>query len=309
MGNTKNEKIAVIDIGTNSILLLITDIKGNDIVPIIDKAKIAKLGEGLIETNEISESAFNRAFLILDEYKKIIEQFDVKNVNVIGTMVLRNAKNGTAFIDKVREKFGFNIEIIDGKKEAYYTFLSIKYDNKIKFDDFIVIDIGGGSTEFVICNNNKINDIKSLDIGAVVIKDRFLLNDPPEYNEITDAKNYIFAMINSNIRKWKLPIIGNGGTITTLAAVKLQLKEYNSELVHGHELTIEDIKKLSDLFMNMDSAKRREIIGLEPKRADIILWGTLILQVILEFFDRGSIIVSDKGVRYGVIYERLYKGV
>lgn len=303
-----NLKAAAIDIGTNSCRLLIGEIRQNtaqksqEIIIKERKLKITRLGEGVDKNKMLNKKAVERVFAALKEYKKIIEQHDVDKIRLVGTSALRDVNNSELLEEKIVD-LGINLEIISGRKEAELNYLGAA-DNLN--DDFLLIDIGGGSTEFVWPNDEIC--FKSLDIGCVRMTERFI-DDPSQalkYEEVEKIRKYVSDLINSELDfQRELDIKGVGGTITTLAALKFEMEDYESEKIEGSSLDLIELESRLKSFQKLTLAERASLKGLQPKRADIISAGLIILIEILKYFSCESLTVSDKDLLYGLLKAEL----
>lgn len=303
-----NLKAAAIDIGTNSCRLLIGEIRQNtaqksqEIIIKERKLKITRLGEGVDKNKMLNKKAVERVFAALKEYKKIIDQHDVDKIRLVGTSALRDVNNSELLEEKIVD-LGINLEIISGRKEAELNYLGAA-DNLN--DDFLLIDIGGGSTEFVWPNDEIC--FKSLDIGCVRMTERFI-DDPSQalkYEEVEKIRKYVSDLINSELDfQRELDIKGVGGTITTLAALKFEMEDYESEKIEGSSLDLIELESRLESFQKLTLAERASLKGLQPKRADIISAGLIILIEILKYFSCESLTVSDKDLLYGLLKAEL----
>ncbi|MCX5803087.1 MAG: Ppx/GppA phosphatase family protein [Proteobacteria bacterium] len=297
-------KYASIDIGTNTVLLLIVD-AGKDVRDVLDISTITRLGEGLKKRGNLSKRAMTRTFSALKNYKELAERHGVKGVYCVGTSALREAKNSEAFLRLVKDKLGISIRVISGYEEAYYTYLSIKHDERMKGEQFIIIDIGGGSTEVIKGNREEFTNFVSLPIGSVKLTEMFVRHDPPEDNEIASLTGFIRETISFPFDGKNCRVIGTAGTITNLASIILGLENYDKSRIHGLNILYKDIGGVIKRLKAMTTPERRAIRGMEKGREDIILQGIILLKEIMSYFKADEIIVSANGVRYGVIYEKL----
>lgn len=321
-----------IDIGTNTILMLIADIDPltNKITTLLDIQKIPRLGKGVDSKRNISSESIDKAVEILNELKNISYSYKSEKIVAAGTSFLRDANNKKEFISEVTSKTGIGIEILSGEEEAKWSFFGAVYDeSKIHNSKtcqptgglIITIDIGGGSTEITSANivdeinikdiitKTKVNS-KSIDIGSVRIKEKFLIHQPPAEQELVKAEKYIDKYFNSlkiNITKHNSILIGLAGTITTLGALKLNLKTFDKEKVNGLVLTYKDVDKLLQKFTTSPPHHLLSIGEYMVGRADVILPGTMILKCIMDRFGFSEIRVSTKGLRYGLLLRELIK--
>lgn len=297
-------KAAAIDIGTNSCRLLIGEQNSNNSFNIlVRKLEITRLGEGVDKNKNLNKSAVKRVEQALKKYKNIIEDYDVQIVRIIGTSALRDVNNSDFLTDKI-EKMGFKLEIISGEKEAELNYLGASSNLEA---NFLLIDIGGGSTEFIWADQNKVN-FKSLDIGCVRLTERFIDSPAKKVSatEIEKIKKYVENLLKSSLKlKPNFQIKGVGGTITTLAAIKLELTEYSSEKIENLKITKLELEKIISKLSNLKLEKRKRIEGLQVKRADIIIAGLIILDSILDYFESENLVVSDQDLLYGLLKKEL----
>ncbi|MFN3307431.1 MAG: hypothetical protein ACK42Z_09655, partial [Candidatus Kapaibacteriota bacterium] len=246
---------------------------------------------------EISTFALERAINILKEYNKYITEYQVEKVLCVGTSAIREAKNSSFVIRKIEEEVGISVMPIDGEFEAFLSFIGTVQDDSYS----IVIDIGGGSTELIAGENGKISFRKSFSFGVVKLTEIYAKKHPPDekaINEIEDFLNQNFHKINRDIVKGKIYAVA--GTPTTIAAVVQNLKAYDSTKVDNYVLTLDKIKQAKDLFLSMSIEEIVSRLYVPPLRADVITIGTIILEIFCEYFKIDSVIVSDKGLRYGI---------
>ncbi|MGQ9818360.1 MAG: Ppx/GppA phosphatase family protein [Candidatus Kapaibacteriales bacterium] len=297
--NTKITRVASIDIGTNTILMLIADVDENCNLRVVgDFQSIARLGENLDKSGSISHTAELRTIEILKYYKLEIENFKVEKVFAVATSAMRQAKNSILVKRNLEQVLDIQIFIIDGETEATISFLGSIEDDLPS----VVFDIGGGSSEIIIGEKGKIKFKKSLDIGAVTITEKFFYENPPQKIRIDQAYDLIlshFKSINPKLISGKVYAVA--GTPTTLAMCALNLKEYDRNLVHNYFLKFQTIQYFREIFSSLTVNEIIRRYNIHPMRADVILAGTLILEGFCNYFGLDGVVVSDKGLRYGVI--------
>ncbi len=297
-------KLAVIDQGTNSSRLMIAESSNNDFKVLKKELIITRMGQGVDKTGKINQEAYQRVIKALGYFREIIKDYQVEKIMAVGTSALRDLENKDEFIENIEQVTDIKLKSISGEKEAELIFKGAATFNNSK--ELLVIDIGGGSTEFIWTEKDKLN-LRSLNLGCVRLTERHILDTSKVVldHEVKKISENIIKCLNSleinNIKKMQL--IGVGGTITTLAAVKQGLIDYSSERIEGYHLTRSDIVNLLDKFKNMSLAKRKKIAGLQPGRADVIVSGTIILKEILNYFDKKELIVSDRDILYGMLVE------
>lgn len=304
-------RFAFIDIGTNTILCLIAELRdGGRFRVLNDLAEIARLGEGVDATGAINPQAEQRSAQVLRGYLETCEALGVAEIIAVGTSALRDARNGGAVLERWRAQLGLNVRLISGAEEAGYSFLAVQKGLSVDAQELLVADIGGGSTELIRGNRLGISGALSVDIGTVRLTERFIRSDPVSVVDF----NAMVAAIDSELerlrQRWPQVTaasawVGIAGTFTTLAAVELQLARYSHSAVHGRQLTQSEVQRQIRLFQSKTVAERKTITGLEPKRADVILAGACLIDSMMRLYGRGKVLVSDEGVRYGLLYERL----
>lgn len=297
-------RIASIDIGTNTILLLIADVSKDGITKVIhDEQVIARLGKGVDADRIIGQETFQRAEAFLKVYKEKCDSYAVDRIAAVGTSALRDAKNRDQFCDFIQERTGISIDVITGNEEALWTYRGGISEFVGRAGRFSVIDIGGGSTEIIVGNATDVESKTSIDIGSVRITERILKSSPPDDTALIEAHEFICSHIPSDLalKLTSTFAVGVAGTLTTLAALHQNLPLYDPEKVTGYALTYEDICVLFALLKDKSLEQIKRFPQISEGRADIILAGMLILIGCMERAQLKSITVSDRGLRYGII--------
>ncbi len=299
-------KYASIDIGANAIKFYLAEkSECGDWKVILDKAEVTRLGEGLNQTNKISAIAMNRNMAVLGEMIDIARREGADEVLAVGTMVLRTASNARDFIRQVYKKFGLKIEVIPGEEEARLSFLAVTTNLNVSNDRFIIFDIGGGSTEFISGQNHHMEQRSSVNIGVVRLTEEILQSDPVTESEFNMSKKAIESAFQSVAIPNRLnKLIGVGATLTTLGAMKHEMGVYDPAIIHGSYLTLSDVEGLILLLKSRTIAERKRIVGLEPKRADVILAGAMMVQAVMKMTGMDLVMISDRGVRHGLLIDR-----
>jgi len=300
------ERVASIDIGTNTILLLIAEVNKGVLKPLLEKETIVRLGEKVQQNGVLLEGAMERGIQTLTQYLKECEGMGVQRIFAAGTSALREAKNAGDFLNKVEQKLNLTIEIISGEEEAQLSFLAVARDLGNAENPILVVDVGGGSTEFVLGKGEQISHWVSLPIGSVRFTEQFLRSDPVEEKERERLEKEITGRL-SGIPQPQRPftMVAVGGTATTLASVEQGLEQFDYEKIHRFVLKRENLKKQLDLYRSRTLKERRNISGLPPARADVILAGGTILYLTMEKLDCLSVLISCHGVRYGLIHKKI----
>lgn len=299
-------RVATVDIGTNSMRLLIADYEDNKIINRKKYVEVTRIGKGVDERGMISKDAINLNSEVLERFINLAKSKNCEKICVIGTSALRDSKNSEEFVKKAYEKTGINVEIISGEKEANLGFLGIKsiLDEK-KYT--LTIDIGGGSTEFILGNNH--GDLvfsKSENIGVVRLTERFLKDDIPTDIQIIEMNKYIEAVTSDTIQVLKTydigKVIGIGGTATSISAIIQQMEIYCSDKVHNSKIYYDEIVDIYKNLKSMTIQEKKMIVGLQPKRADVIFTGVCIMKKIMSMLDIEYITVSEYDNLEGMIY-------
>jgi exopolyphosphatase/guanosine-5'-triphosphate,3'-diphosphate pyrophosphatase len=305
------KRLTAIDIGTNTILMLIADVNSNGAIRVIrDEHVIARLGKGVDEHRTILPETFDRVLNFLSAYKRIHEEEQSERIIACGTSALRDAANGRAFIEFIRTQLGFEISVLTGDQEANMTYLGgvSEFIDASPAQSFAVLDIGGGSTELVFGQGTRVTANVSLDIGSVRLTERFLKTSPPLREGLEEAREYVRDHIHALARPPKgSRCIGVAGTLTTLAAIDLRLGTYDRMKVSGHVLSLRVVETIFDRLRGKGLEELKAIPQILPQRADIILAGILILLEVMKQIGAANITVSDRGLRYGIILDAAMK--
>ena len=299
----KNIK-GVIDIGTNSCRLFIAELEntseGKKIKrELVKNVEIVKLGEGVNKTHNLNPNAIKRTLDCLKKYKEKASSYGIENIRAFATSAVRDAENREIFLQEV-SKLGIKIECISGKTEATLNFLG----NSLVFKDrILVVDIGGGSTEFTLGKDKSIDFIQSINIGAVRATEKFFSDNDYSEEKLEKCKAWIRKNLEilKTIKDRDFKLIGVAGTATTQISVRDKMEIYDSSKVHMATLTLDELKENLSLFLSKNFEERKKIVGLEEKRADVIIAGTLILLTILEELNQDKIIISESDNLSGAI--------
>jgi exopolyphosphatase/guanosine-5'-triphosphate,3'-diphosphate pyrophosphatase len=298
-------KYASIDIGTNTVLLLIADWAGNRLEDVCDISTITRLGEGLKGAGVLSEAAMDRTFGALKSYRDLARHHGAKELHCVGTAAMREGRNSEEFIRRVEDELGISIGIISARDEAYYTWLSVTQDHLLPDGRFVIVDIGGGSTEIIAGDSREFADFVSLPVGSVKLTEMFIKNDPPADGEISRLEGYLKETVAAPFEGRGCAVVGTAGTITNVASIVLGLDSWDKARVHGLRISSPMVAGVIERLKPMTVAQRRAVRGMEPGREDILLQGALLLKEIMTHFGAEELVVSANGVRYGVLYESI----
>jgi exopolyphosphatase/guanosine-5'-triphosphate,3'-diphosphate pyrophosphatase len=303
---TSPKRVASIDIGTNTILLLIAEMDKGRINFLFEMETVVRLGEGVQKNGTLSKEAINRGLQTLAQYLERCQEMEVQKIFVAGTSALREAKNSEDFLKLAKEKLNLSIEVISGEEEAQLSFLAVVKDLKEVKKLILVVDVGGGSTEFILGKGDQIRQWISLPLGSVRFTEQFLRSDPVQEEEWEKMERTIRELLfNIPHSQEPLSMVAVGGTATTLASVEQGLEEFIAEKIHHFILKKKALQNQLLLYRSKTIDQRKKIPGLPNARADVILAGGAILYLAMEELKCPSVLISCHGVRYGLLYKRL----
>lgn len=307
-------RIGAIDIGTNSMRLLIADYEDGNLLNREKFVNTTRIGEGVDKKGYISQEAIQRNIDGLIDFNRMCKDRKCEKVYCIGTSALRDSKNGDDFIQLAKNKADIDVEIISGKEESTLGFIGVAEgltDRLKEEESILVLDIGGGSTEFILGNLKGIKFNKSENIGAVRMTEKFLKADPISEEEFKSMIRFIEEQINDTIEFLKNKkidkVVGIGGTITSISAINQELETYSMEKIHNSSVDIEKVEKILQNLKKMTLNDKKNLKGLQPKRADIITSGVKILQIIMKKIEIKNIIVSEYDNLEGLICRKSQK--
>ncbi|MCL5023837.1 MAG: Ppx/GppA family phosphatase [Nitrospirae bacterium] len=304
-------RLAAIDVGSNTLRLLIADIHDRAVSRILSERAITRLAGGIGDSGMLGKENMRKSISALNAFTGSMARHGVTRVKAVGTSALREAKNSGEFIRKAFRATGIRVEVISGTREAELTAKGILMGFG-KTEGSLILDIGGGSTEWVLSRGNDSSRSPvcgTLPLGVVALRERFMRSDPPSADEIALLTEEVDSRLLPLRREVPAPpfaplaLIGTGGTVTTLAGLDLGLKEYDPEKVHRHRMSLTTLLSLRDLLLLLPREKRQSLDGLEPGRADLIIPGILLTIRFMDFFGFPEIAVSDYGLLEALIKE------
>lgn len=304
-------KLATLDVGTNTVLMLVAERDDSGAVhTLADFARITRLGRGVDASGKLDPEAVAQTLAAIVEFAQKARDLGTEKIVGVATAALRDASDGAEFIGQVKAQAGLDLEIISGAAEAQLSHLAVtkglRLDPAAKL---LIVDIGGGSTELIraepVGTGRKL-DVVSLQIGSVRLTERFVHHDPPTAHEAMDLR----LAVNEALQRleWNFTLdqmVGIAGTVTTICAIVLGLVDYDPKLVHGHRLSQDDVIATIAKLGAIPLPERKQLPGLDPGRADVIFAGAAILERIMSHFHVNEVIVSDQGVRWGLLWRTL----
>lgn len=302
----RDQRLAGIDIGTLTCRLLIADLPPTGpLKELCSERRILRLGEGVDQSKRLKPEAMDRVAQCLQDWRRVIDGYDVQARTAVATSAVRDAENRQQFVDRIKSETGLDVEILTGEEEAKRTMLGIRSGLPQGITDLLALDIGGGSTEFILAQQGQPPVVRSIDIGVVRLSERLLHHDPPTREETEQARVWIrrktIEALAAMPRSAGCTFVGTAGTITSLAAMAQQLPAYEPARIHNYRLALETIADLEQQLLSRSKAARIGMPGLEKNREDVIASGAIILRTVMDILEERECLVSDLGLREGVL--------
>lgn len=301
-------KLGALDVGTNTVLMLVAegDFAGG-IHTLADLARITRLGRGVDANGSLDPAAVALTLDTIAEFAARARALGAEKIVGAATAAVRDASNGAAFIAEVKRRAGIDLEVISGETEAQLSWLAVRKGLQLDpADKVLVVDIGGGSTELIRAEPGRKLEVASLQIGSVRLTERIIHHDPPLAREAADLR----LAIDDALRGlgWDFApdtMVGIAGTVTTVCALTLRMEKYDPAIVHGYRLSLAEILETLARLAAAPLEQRKQLPGIEPARADVIIAGAAILERVMGHFGLNQVIVSDQGVRWGLLWREL----
>ncbi|MEK7762317.1 MAG: Ppx/GppA phosphatase family protein [Nitrospirota bacterium] len=306
--SVRPRRLAGIDIGTLTCRLLVADLSPNmSLKELRSERRILRLGEGVDQNKRLSQAAMDRVIQCLREWKAVIDTYRVDGCTAVATSAVRDAANREEFLERVGFEAGIAVEVITGDEEARRTLLGIRSGLPPGVTDMLALDIGGGSTEFILDRPGQDPVVRSIDIGVVRLCERLLHHDPPTSEEVQQAREWIARETKSAVTEMTgyemATFVGTAGTITALAAMAQKLPSYDPARIHNYRLTLATVQELEQTLLTRKKADRIGLPGLEKNREEVIAAGAIIIRTVMETLGMASVLVSDLGLREGVLID------
>jgi exopolyphosphatase/guanosine-5'-triphosphate,3'-diphosphate pyrophosphatase len=300
-------RVAVVDLGTNTTRLLVAEVQDGRLEELEKQTTITRLGQGVDATGRLADEAMDRVRGTLDDYRQTIDRLKAEDVIAVATSAMRDADNGPDFRDELNRRYGIDARTISGDEEARLTFLGATSGRTAAAESpasAVVIDIGGGSTEYVVGSNGADPDFHvSAQMGSRRHTERFLQSDPPTHDELealaADVRRIIEESVPEEIRERTAEGIAVAGTATTLAAIDLELDPYDPAKVHGYRLGLAAAERIQAMLAALPVEERRKVTGLHPDRAPVIVAGVTILVESIRAFGLDEIEISESDILQG----------
>ncbi|MGV7230031.1 MAG: HD domain-containing protein [Nitrospirales bacterium] len=303
------KRLAVIDIGTNSIHMVLAEIGKNFSYKIVDRIKeMARLGDGTFTSHRLSQEAIDRGLAVLKRFSLLAKNKGFDIILPVATSAVREAKNGGDFLKLVRKELGLKIRVITGEEEARLIYFGVRHSMDLSDSPAMIVDIGGGSVELMACTPKRLKFVRSLKLGAIRLKDQYLKTDPPDKKMVQRMEQAVAQVIKKSLLKKKGLLLeslvatsgmaGNLAEIIYLARTGQVLSQIDMAMID-----LKEIKEVEQLLRTKDTEGRLKILGLDPRRVDTLYPGVLVLRVLMECLGAKQVRISDKALREGVIYD------
>ncbi|MBV8450728.1 MAG: Ppx/GppA family phosphatase [Deltaproteobacteria bacterium] len=301
-------KLAAFDVGSNTVLMLVVECGAVEKPRVLaDLSRITRLGRGVDASGRLNPESAVRTLDTIAEFADKARAMAADKIVGVATAALRDASDGVDFLARVKQRTGITLEIISGQTEAQLSYLSTRKGLRLSpADKLLIVDIGGGSTELIRAEPDHALEVVSLQIGSVRLTERIIHHDPPPASEaeiLRAAIDKALCQLGWHYRPDKM--VGIAGTVTTLCAIALGLERYSPESVHGYRLGAGEISRLIELLGSMPLEQRKQLPGMEPGRADVLFAGAEILERVMAYFGCRDVIVSDQGVRWGLMWREV----
>lgn len=309
---------AVIDVGTNSIKLLIADVSGHGVRPVREESKQTRLGSGLYETHRLQPTAMAKTAQAVAFFVETARQARAASIRLIATSAARDAVNHDELAKAIERACGLGVEIVSGEQEADWVFQGVTTDAELASRPVLVLDVGGGSAEFILGQGERQSFRKSFPVGTVRLLEKLAPSDPPKPEELAACSRWLREFLESEVRPdlepaiWKEErasneqtpssrptLVGTGGTTSILGCMEAKLKVFDRQRIEATRLSRDRVRWHTARLWGLPLAERKTIVGLPPNRADVILIGVAIYEAVMEAFGFTELRISTRGLRFG----------
>jgi exopolyphosphatase/guanosine-5'-triphosphate,3'-diphosphate pyrophosphatase len=308
---------AVIDVGTNSIKLLVADVAGRNVQPVHEESRQTRLGKGFYETRRLQMEPIAYSANAVADFARTARKHGARSIRVIATSAARDAINPEDLISAIEAAAGLKVEIISGGQEAGLAFQGATTDPELARTPLLLLDVGGGSTQFILGRDEHKHFAHSFQFGSVRLLEKFPNSDPPTRGEFTACRDWLRNFLQTEVRpklesalrretdsqSAGIQLVGTGGTTSILARMEAKLDRYDRERMEATRLSLEQVKAHRKRLWSLPLAERKEITGLPKLRADVILPGVLIYEVVMEEFGFKLLRVSTRGLRFAAVMD------
>jgi exopolyphosphatase/guanosine-5'-triphosphate,3'-diphosphate pyrophosphatase len=310
----KPPRRAVIDIGTNSIKVLVGEVSEGLVVPLEESSEQTRLGAGFYETQELQPVSIARTAEAVARFVALSRDAGAEAIRVIATSAVRDARNADELIQAVRRSSGLRVEVISGDQEAEWVFRGVTSDPTLHGRQLLILDVGGGSTEFILGDQGHHRFRQSFPLGSVRLLEMLRPGDPPSILDLAGCRDWLRTFFGREIgpameatlnraTSEGVTLVGTGGTTTILARMEHQMTDFDRTRLEGTRLTQRQILEYMVHLWSMPLVRRKKIVGLPPNRADVIIMGIAIYEAVMEHFGLGEVYVSTRGLRFGALLD------
>ena len=304
---------AVIDVGTNSVKLLVADVRGREVTPIHEESKQTRLGKGFYETHQLQPEPIACTAEAVWEFGETARERGATSIRVIATSAARDAANPRDLTNAIERASGLKTEIITGAREAEWAFQGVATDVELAQHPLLLLDVGGGSTEFIVGQGTTKHFAHSFPLGTVRLMEKFPVSDPPTRGEFTKCRDWLKDFLHHEVRPQLEPalknetgeiqLVGTGGTTSILARIEKKLDRFDRDKIERAVLTFEQVVAHRKNLWKLPLAERKEIPGLPKQRADVILTGVVIYEAVMEEFGFQQLRISTRGLRFAAVMD------
>lgn len=302
---------AIIDVGTNSVKLLVADVGNGFVAPVFEESEQTRLGRGLYESRQLQPEAIEHTARAVANFAMFARENHAESLRVIATSAAREALNQRELVDAILRSSGLAVEIISGDQEADWVYQGVRSDPKLVGERLLILDVGGGSTEFIIGQNEHPEFCRSFELGSVRLLEQLRPSDPPQPGELNQCRAQLQSFFATHVCPIIVPalknggsgvrLIGTGGAATILARMEYSLDKYSRHAIEGARIPLTSIERWMEKLWAMPLAQRREIVGLPKKRADVILTGMAIYEAVLNQLGFAELRASTRGLRFAAV--------
>ncbi|MBI2926776.1 MAG: Ppx/GppA family phosphatase [Verrucomicrobia bacterium] len=305
---------AVIDIGTNSVKLLVAEVEGRSVTPLLERSHQTRLGRGFYQDHRLQPEAIDDTARAVAEFVAQARAWSPELTRVIATSATRDAVNQRELLDAIQHASGATVEVISGEREAEWAFHGVTSDPALAGRPLLILDIGGGSTEFILGVAEHVAFCESFPCGSVRLLEQFAVADPPTQDNWTRCHDWLRQFLQERVTPELAPalkklaagsvqLVGTGGTTSILARMELALTTFDRDLIEAKRLNLQVVRRQRERLWSLPVADRKQLIGLPPNRADVILMGVAICEAVIEGFGFPDIQTSTRGLRFGALMQ------
>ena len=304
---------AVIDVGTNSVKLLIAEVTSTLVQPLHEESRQTRLGQSFYQTHRLQHGAIGKTAEAVAAFADTARAARVDSIRVIATSAARDATNAADLTSAIRETSGLSVEIISGQQEADWAFRGVASDPALEHEQFLLLDAGGGSTEFILGRGKERYFCESFPLGTVRLMERFPHSDPPKEEELSACRQWLDSFVSEKVRpklepalravSSEIEFVGTGGTASILGCMEARLTVFDRDRLEATRLTREQLAWHVDHLWSLPIEQRKQIVGLPPNRADVILTGAAIYEAVLREFGFAELRISTRGLRFAAVMD------